>query len=285
MHRMRRRVVTAVVIMLAASVCTCVAENIDVALITATAAGDTCRVSQLLALGAHAASRDAHGMTALMVAAFKGNLELAKLLIEKGAKVNAKSDSGMTALIGAAAGGHKELVQLLLAKGADPDAKEEHGLTAYEVALTDHKLELAALLRNKTKGAQSIRIRTVVVLSGETTDCLPILSFPDKSSDKVGSVNSGQEVEPTGILTNNEWCMIQKPAVGWVPATSLKDELASTKESRTTDSSGATPQDTSREPRESSGEVQRRSVPEVSEEPSEGETFQGGGGRDWWRRR
>jgi uncharacterized protein len=286
MHRSKQQVITVVTFILVLTQGIATAENLDVALIAASAGGDTTRASQLLALGAHATSRDENGKTALMIAVFQGNTDLAKLLLEKGASVNARSDKGMTALIAAAAGGHKDLIRLLLAKGADANAREEHGLNAYQIALTDRNLDAAALLKDRTKGAESVRVRTTITSLGEAADCLPILSFPDNCSDKVGCVHLGQEVEPTGALTNNEWCMIQKPAVGWVPAVSLKDELASIQEHQNIGAGQAKPKERATEKRESTEEVQHRAAPKASEDVPAPETSGGGGGGGpWWRRR
>ena len=56
--------------------------------------------------------------TALMRAAFAGDLELVKLLLERGAEVKARDNRGKTALAMAIEGGHKETEQLLRKAGA-----------------------------------------------------------------------------------------------------------------------------------------------------------------------
>src|SRR6185312_3119198 len=57
----------------------------------------------------------ADGFTALHLAAFFGQLEVAAVLLEHGAAV------------AAAAGGHAAIVALLLERGADPDAHQQGG--------------------------------------------------------------------------------------------------------------------------------------------------------------
>lgn len=56
----------------------------------------------------------AKGMTALMIAAMRGHLEVVKLLISKGADVNAKDDAGNTAITYALSRGHIEVGNVLV---------------------------------------------------------------------------------------------------------------------------------------------------------------------------
>jgi ankyrin repeat protein len=121
---------------------------------------------------------NAVGMTPLMLALDKGNLEIAKLLIphmenvnkiddtgstalhyaseagddeieiitmllEKHAKLNIQDEDGATALMLAAAGGHVKTVKLLLEHGADASLKNNDGETAQQIA---KKKDNAALL-------------------------------------------------------------------------------------------------------------------------------------------
>jgi ankyrin repeat protein len=63
-------------------------------------------------------ARDEVGNTALMNAAYMGQLAATVWLLEHGAEINAKSSKGDTALSYAKARGHTEVVALLTAKGA-----------------------------------------------------------------------------------------------------------------------------------------------------------------------
>lgn len=56
--------------------------------------------------------------------------EISKLLVDRGADVNARQQGGFTPLHGAAFGGSLEIAALLLDKGADINAKTDKGLTA-----------------------------------------------------------------------------------------------------------------------------------------------------------
>ena len=58
-------------------------------------------------------------MTALMIAAWQGNIKIVKDLIEAGADVNARLSDGSTALILATEQGHSECVGVLVKAGAD----------------------------------------------------------------------------------------------------------------------------------------------------------------------
>jgi ankyrin repeat protein len=81
------------------------------------------------------------GITALHIAAMKGNTDIVKMLLDKGANPNAAvtsgAEKGSTPLMAAVAGGYVEIVKLLVAKGADVNAKDDHGLTALDYAATE----------------------------------------------------------------------------------------------------------------------------------------------------
>ncbi|MBK4735709.1 ankyrin repeat domain-containing protein [Noviherbaspirillum pedocola] len=78
-------------------------------------------------LEAHARNGD----TALMIAAWRGNLDAVRALIEKGAEVN---QTGWTALHYAAANGHNDIVSLLLEHFAYIDAESPNGTTPIMMA-------------------------------------------------------------------------------------------------------------------------------------------------------
>jgi ankyrin repeat protein len=71
----------------------------------------------------------ADGFTALHLAAFFGQLEVAAVLLEHGAAVDARAGnpSHVQPLHSAAAGGHAAIAALLLERGADPDARQQGG--------------------------------------------------------------------------------------------------------------------------------------------------------------
>ena len=85
----------------------------NVRLIQAAGKGDLQTVQTLLAGGAEVNTKNARGVTVLIIAAMNGHTEIVKLLLEKGAEVNAKASNGKTALELAKSKGHTDVVQLL----------------------------------------------------------------------------------------------------------------------------------------------------------------------------
>jgi ankyrin repeat protein len=71
----------------------------------------------------------ADGFTALHLAAFFGQLEVAAVLLEHGAAVDAQAGNPTRVhpLHSAAAGGHAAIAALLLERSADPDARQQGG--------------------------------------------------------------------------------------------------------------------------------------------------------------
>jgi len=74
------------------------------------------------------------GQTPLAGAAFKGDEAMVRLLIAHGALIDGTGDGSRTALMTAAMFDRTEIVDLLLAHGADPDRRDGAGLTAAEMA-------------------------------------------------------------------------------------------------------------------------------------------------------
>lgn len=192
----------------------------------AAAIGDIAKVNDLLAQGVDVNAQDPQGVTALIVAAFKGNTDLAKLLVEKGADINAKAKRGSTPLMAAVQSRNKEMVKFLLEKGADANAKEELGLNAYQLALMRRDYELTALLKHKTTVKKPARPGTVVGALGKAKNCIPVMVQASDASKKITCLKLGQEVIPiAGVPLNNGWTLIQYPKLGWVPPETLKQKL------------------------------------------------------------
>jgi ankyrin repeat protein len=90
-------------------------------LLFAAQVGDVVSAKLLLAAGANVNDTAADGNSALVLAAFSGNSEVARVLIDRGADPNA-GGAGYTALHAATLRGDLPTVKALLAKGADPNA-------------------------------------------------------------------------------------------------------------------------------------------------------------------
>lgn len=100
-----------------------VRAGIDSRLVKAVADQDVAQVRCLLDLGADPNARDAAGLTALMLAAGRGNVPVLSALLTKGADLNAvEPRAGNTALHAACQGGNAEVVRALLDGGAFVDA-------------------------------------------------------------------------------------------------------------------------------------------------------------------
>ena len=88
----------------------------------------------------------ADGSTALLVAAFDGDIAEAKRLLKAGAKVRATNNYGVNAMQLAADSGNTELIALLLKAGADPQSPNADGETALHLVARAGKVEAARLL-------------------------------------------------------------------------------------------------------------------------------------------
>lgn len=129
-------------------------------------------------------ARSAEDESPLMMAALKGQLELARLLIDRGADVNkpgwaplhyaathghlalmqllldehayidAESPNGSTPLMMAAHYGTPQAVQLLLDAGADPLLKNRLGLSAIDFALRANRRDVADLIAAAVRARQ-----------------------------------------------------------------------------------------------------------------------------------
>ena len=86
------------------------------------------------------------GWTPLHYAATTGQLQLIKLLIENYAYIDAESPNGSTPLMLASMYGTPEAVKLLLDEGADPTLKNQQGLTAMQFAQRASRPDAAELL-------------------------------------------------------------------------------------------------------------------------------------------
>jgi ankyrin repeat protein len=116
----------------------------------AAAVGDAQRVKDELARDpSFTRARSPGGGTPLHLAAFAGNLDVARVLLDAGAEVNALADNEFknTPLQVSALTGQVDVARLLLARGADAKAKQAGGFTAlHEAALSGNRKLLALLL-------------------------------------------------------------------------------------------------------------------------------------------
>jgi uncharacterized protein len=88
----------------------------------AVVAGSSSRLDQLVRTGADVNTRDSFGRTPLMIAAYRGDIAVARALIELGANVNALDHHSYDAVTIAAARDDVEMLRLLLSSGGNARA-------------------------------------------------------------------------------------------------------------------------------------------------------------------
>ena len=93
---------------------------------------------------------DRFGRTALMLAAYRGDREIAAALLDHGAAVDARTPAGDTALMVAAALGYVDVVRLILERGADTTAVNTDGWSAVNLAQANQHPGVAALILGAT---------------------------------------------------------------------------------------------------------------------------------------
>ena len=113
----------------------------------AVTAGDIAALGAMLSGGADVDTLNAHGQTALHLAAGHGRCNVVDVLIRAGADVNAVDSEGWTALHYAARHGQGNSVAALLQSGADVDVADNDGWTALHIAAAHgHRPDVEAIL-------------------------------------------------------------------------------------------------------------------------------------------
>ncbi|HEY2869108.1 MAG TPA: ankyrin repeat domain-containing protein [Gaiellales bacterium] len=115
----------------------------------AAALGRAARVADVVSADPDAVRAEAaDGFTALHLAAYFGQLEVAAVLLEHGAAVDAQAGNPtrVQPLHSAAAGGHAAIAALLLERGADPDARQQGGFAPLHSAAARGDVVTARLL-------------------------------------------------------------------------------------------------------------------------------------------
>lgn len=116
------------------------------ALMSAAWAGQVEAVKLLLAHDAGVNVADSGKETALFKAANRGYAEVVWLLLDNGADVHARDWRGNTPLLHAAWSGHTSIVELLLDRGADVNARNKEGWNALMQSCMQGFVKTAALL-------------------------------------------------------------------------------------------------------------------------------------------
>ncbi len=121
--------------------------------------GQTQMIDLLLKKGANIHAKNNLDWNALMQACEEGHYDAAKLLVEKGSKINEiEKEKGVTALMLAIWKGSESIVKLLLENGTDTTIKDKNGDMARDYAAKAHRNNLVKLIdesniRKDTKDA------------------------------------------------------------------------------------------------------------------------------------
>lgn len=127
----------------------------DDALLLAAFRGHLDIVRKLVAAGSPIDREE--GWPPLAYAAFNGRLEVVRFLLEQEADVDALSDNGTSALMVAARNGHLDVVKLLLKHEADPDIENDAGGTALTWAEAAGNTEIASMMRQAMEASAAER--------------------------------------------------------------------------------------------------------------------------------
>lgn len=120
----------------------------------ATKTGNIANVQALLDEGVDINSLDKYGQTALMNAAFRGDLELIKALVKHRANLNHTAKYRLTALMLAVINNHELVVSALLTAGADTQltgSKGDFERTPLEYAKEHGFHDIAGIISNRTE--------------------------------------------------------------------------------------------------------------------------------------
>ena len=95
------------------------------------------------------------GWTPLHYAASNGHMAVIKLLLENHAYIDAESPNGSTPLMMASMYGSFDAVKLLVEEGADLLIKNQQGMTAWEFAMTAQRKDSAEYLEKLTRSKRA----------------------------------------------------------------------------------------------------------------------------------
>jgi ankyrin repeat protein len=119
----------------------------DTRLSDAAMQGDRDTVRSLLAQKVDVNAPQGDGTTALHWAAYKDDVEMAKMLLASGASAKATTRIGaITALFMASKNGSAPMIELLLKAGADSNVTDEHGTTALMTAAASGSVDAVKML-------------------------------------------------------------------------------------------------------------------------------------------
>ena len=128
---------------------------------------------------------------ALIIAARKGYLDIAKLLIEKGADINAADSCGYSILMEACRSGHIDIAKYLIEKGADVNARDMFSRTALMFANNTNRSEedciklMKLLIENGADTEVENKLTRTVLLQAAIGSRFTIVKFLIKNGANV----------------------------------------------------------------------------------------------------
>lgn len=133
-------------------------------------------------------ARAIDGATALLVAAASGHVDMLRVLIERGANVNLADDYGDTALMAAVRAGSIESVKRLLAAGADVNASDKGGRTAFTWAVRSRRPDVMAALRARAaRGEETELPRVPLTPRAAVERSLPLIQLGTETWNELQS--------------------------------------------------------------------------------------------------
>jgi ankyrin repeat protein len=113
--------------------------------------GDYEIAQKILQKGANPDSTNNEGTTALTVACNFGDIKFASLLLQHGADINKQDNEGMSCLMYATLRNHEDFVTMLLQAGANPELVNDEGFTAQQLAAGKKEPQTSPTIQIKQK--------------------------------------------------------------------------------------------------------------------------------------
>ena len=118
----------------------------DFNLILSASYGHLSNIQLMLERGADINAATSEGVTALMYAADRDDIDMVRFLLENGSKPDLKPYTGITALMSAVQQNYFEVAEILITHGAKPDIQDLNGVTALNYAAALNNYEILEML-------------------------------------------------------------------------------------------------------------------------------------------
>lgn len=191
---------------------------VDAPLADAAMQGDLARVRLLLESSSDVNQAHGDGTTALHWAAYRDDLELARLLVEAGADASATTRNGaFTPLLMAARNGNAAMIKLLAEAGADARAVNENGTTALMLAAASGKRDAVLKLLElgvDPNATDTLNEQTAVMFAAATNAAGAIRLLANAGADlnarstvidPVGRNSEREGIDPNPSGTTGPW--------------------------------------------------------------------------------